>query len=163
MDRSISILGQSLLKQYVETNSQFYNGTLIGSATLVPGLTGNAVKLNGINSYVQIKATNILQNVNDFTVATWVYLNSLVNGTEIFDFGFGTAQYVMFTSCGNGCVAQFSFVFPMARRTLYLPHLTTYRAMGPYCSNFCRKCGYYLCKRDRFCIGYFPDYTGTDL
>jgi hypothetical protein len=89
-----------------------YNGTLIGNATLVPGRTGNAVKLNGINSYVQINATNILQNVNDFTVATWVYLNSLVFWQRIFDFGFGTAQWVMFTPCGSGCAAQFSIKQP---------------------------------------------------
>ena len=100
-----------------------YNGTLIGNATFVPGLSGNAVKLNGINSYVQINATNILQNVNDFTVATWVYLNSLVTWHRIFDFGFGTAQYVMFTPCGvNGCDAQF---------LIKQPNGTTYTVSAP--------------------------------
>lgn len=73
-----------------------FPGTLNGGATLGAGKTGNAVSLNGKDSYVSLPV-NVVADLSDFTVTAWVYLTSERNYTRIFDFGEGTSRYMYLT------------------------------------------------------------------
>lgn len=62
------------------------NGTLVGGATFAPGKVGQAFSLNGSGEYVDAGNAAALQVSNgDFTVAAWVYINSLGNDMSIVD------------------------------------------------------------------------------
>ena len=76
------------------------NGFAVGAPGYVAGHTGQAVQLDGANSYVQLPAT--VGQGNAFTFAAWVYWNGGSSWQRIFDFGNGPAQY-MFLTPGSGC------------------------------------------------------------
>src|SRR5262249_28658493 len=69
-----------------DATSNGWNGTLVNGAGWVSGKSGNAVNLNGSSQYISLP-TNITATLSDFTIATWVYLNSLSTWMRIFDFG----------------------------------------------------------------------------
>src|SRR5207302_481391 len=71
-------------------------GTLNGGASFVAGKSGNAVSLDGSSGYVSLPAGAIAK-VADFTIATWVYLNSSQTWARIFDFGDGRGEWMMLT------------------------------------------------------------------
>ena len=85
------------------------NGTLVGNSSFVKGISNNAVSLDGISGYVLLPA-GIQANLVDFTVATWVYARSAATWARIFDFGFGTSSWMMFTVNGNSHLPTFSIV-----------------------------------------------------
>jgi fibronectin type 3 domain-containing protein len=62
-----------------------WTGTLNG-ATWTTGHSNNAVNLSGSSQYVTLP-NNLTTNFSDFTIATWVYLNSVSTWTRVFDFG----------------------------------------------------------------------------
>uniref|UniRef100_A0A914C3Q3 Alginate lyase domain-containing protein n=1 Tax=Acrobeloides nanus TaxID=290746 RepID=A0A914C3Q3_9BILA len=68
------------------------NGTLVHGAKFV---SGKGVSLNGSSQYVNLPA-GIIDNLCDFTIATWVYLNALTPDAHVFDFGYGTVRYLFF-------------------------------------------------------------------
>ena len=72
------------------------NATLSNGATWAAGRTGNAVQLNGRYGYVSIPA-GILENVDDFTIATWVKLDIANTWSRIFDFGTGMGVNMFLT------------------------------------------------------------------
>jgi hypothetical protein len=65
-------------------------GTLNGGATWVAGQAANAVNLSGSSQYVSMPA-GVVSSLNDFTIATWVRLDTTGNWRRIFDFGTGTS------------------------------------------------------------------------
>jgi hypothetical protein len=83
-----------------------HTGTLIGGATWVAGKKNNAVALDGSSGYVSLPA-DLMNDVGDFTIATWVYWNTAGNWQRVFDFGDGTGQY-MYLTPRNGSVARFA-------------------------------------------------------
>ena len=85
------------------------NGTLGGNSSFVKGISNNAVSLDGTSGYVLLPA-GILANLVDFTVATWVYARSTATWARIFDFGFGTSSWMMFTVNGNSRLPGFEIV-----------------------------------------------------
>ena len=78
----------------------------MNSATNVSGKFGNAVNLNGSSQYVLLP-TNIVAGLNDCTIATWVYLNTLSSYSRIFDFGADTDRY-MFLTPSTGSAIRFA-------------------------------------------------------
>ena len=64
----------------------------------VAGQFGNALQLNGTSSaqYVALPPAIITQ-LTDFTIATWVRLNSTDTWTRVFDFGQNTGVYMFLT------------------------------------------------------------------
>lgn len=91
-------------------------GTLVNGPTWIAGRIANALNLNGTNQHVLLP-NNITSNLNDFTIATWVYWNGGGNWQRIFDFGSGTTfnmfltprfstngnpRFAITTSGGNG-------------------------------------------------------------
>jgi hypothetical protein len=70
--------------------------TLNGGATWAAGKSGNAAKLDGRDGYVGIPA-GILENVDDFTIAAWVKLDTTYTWSRIFDFGTGMGVNMFLT------------------------------------------------------------------
>lgn len=74
-----------------------HTATLIGGTGWAAGHRGGAVSLDGTSGYVRLP-NGLLSTATDFTVATWVKLNSASAWARIFDFGTGTTAY-MFLTC----------------------------------------------------------------
>ena len=60
------------------------------------GHSGNAVSLNGSGAYVALP-DDLLVDVSDFTLASWVFWNGAQTWARLFDFGTGFHRYMMFT------------------------------------------------------------------
>ncbi|NLY43956.1 MAG: DUF1080 domain-containing protein [Clostridiaceae bacterium] len=72
------------------------DGILRGGASWSTGKILGSVKLNGVDGYVEMP-NGILSNVEDFTIATWVKVNSQKNFQRIFDFGVDTNKNMFLT------------------------------------------------------------------
>ncbi|HVT09060.1 MAG TPA: LamG domain-containing protein [Polyangia bacterium] len=81
-----------------------HNGTAQGTIAFAAGQIGNALNLNNGSSgmnYVSLPA-NLLQNVNDLTIAVWVFVRTDLSWARIFDFGSSTTKYMFLTSHAAG-------------------------------------------------------------
>jgi hypothetical protein len=78
-----------------------YDGTLATTTSWTSGKAGTGVGFNGSStSYVNLKE-GVVEGLNDFTIATWINLNSLSNWSRIFDFGDSTGSW-MALEAANG-------------------------------------------------------------
>ena len=112
-EKSVTILNQLVAYyKFNETNfataadsSGFGRSQAIfmNGATNVSGKFGNAVNLNGSSQYVALP-NGLLTGLNDFTIATWVNLNSVTAWTRIFDFGADTDRYMFLTPSAGSTV-----------------------------------------------------------
>jgi len=85
-----------------------WDGTLINGPTWARGYIGNAVSLNGEGQYVSLPA-GVIRDLQDFTMATWVNLNTVRPWARIVDFGMGTERYMFLSSqAGNGGPVRFA-------------------------------------------------------
>ncbi|MBN1313175.1 MAG: glycoside hydrolase family 127 protein, partial [Anaerolineae bacterium] len=66
------------------------NATLVNGPTWVSGAINNAVNLDGSNDYISIPG-GIVSGLGDFSIATWVRLDSISSWSRVFDFGTGTS------------------------------------------------------------------------
>lgn len=74
------------------------DGTLVGgTASWVPGLVGQALRLHGDGASVQLPS-GIAQGCADFTLAAWVNLHSNKPWNRVFDFGKPDASSFMYLS-----------------------------------------------------------------
>ncbi len=64
-------------------------GTLVNGPTWVTGQSGNAVNLDGSNDHVSMPA-GVVNGLTDFSITTWVKLDTTGNWRRIYDFGTGT-------------------------------------------------------------------------
>ncbi|HSB02532.1 MAG TPA: arabinofuranosidase catalytic domain-containing protein [Anaerolineales bacterium] len=83
-----------------DTSGNGLNATLVNGPTFTTGRINQAVSLNGSNQSVSLP-TGIVSNLGDFSIATWVFLNSSSGWNRIFDFGTGTTVN-MFLTPQNG-------------------------------------------------------------
>ncbi|MGG4144057.1 LamG-like jellyroll fold domain-containing protein [Paenibacillus algorifonticola] len=81
--------------------------TLSGGITWAAGHASNAVNFNGTTGYGSLPA-GIVSSLNDFTIATWVKLNSVSDWTRIFDFGTGTTANMFLTPSPGGAGLRFA-------------------------------------------------------
>lgn len=79
------------------------SATLMNGATFASGKHGNAVSLNGSSQYVALPGGSIT-GLGDFTIAAWVYLNSVTAWTRIFDFSADTDRYMFLTPSAGSTV-----------------------------------------------------------
>ncbi|MCK5184433.1 MAG: hypothetical protein KAQ95_09015, partial [Candidatus Heimdallarchaeota archaeon] len=49
---------------------------IIHGATWITGISGNALELDGLNDYLFVNSTNILNSVNAVTIACWIKVDS---------------------------------------------------------------------------------------
>jgi hypothetical protein len=73
-----------------------HHGTIIGGATFVTGLIGNALNLNNASANAQYVAlpSGMLQTLHDVTIALWVRSGTNGVGATIWDFGSNTTTYM---------------------------------------------------------------------
>jgi hypothetical protein len=90
-----------------DSSGNAHVGTLVNGATWVAGRKNTAVSLNGSSGYVSLPA-DVMIDVDDFTIAAWVYWNAASNWARIFDFGSGTGRYMMLTPRSGGGTARFA-------------------------------------------------------
>lgn len=83
------------------------NATLVNGPTWTAGKSGNAVNLDGLNDYLSMPS-GIVSGLNDFTIATWVKLDSISTWSRIFDFGTGTSRNMFLTPRGGSNVIRFT-------------------------------------------------------
>ncbi|MBN1312751.1 MAG: family 43 glycosylhydrolase [Anaerolineae bacterium] len=76
------------------------NATLVNGPTWVGGAINNAVNLDGSNDYISMPS-GVVSSLGDFTIATWVRLDSISSWSRVFDFGTGTSAN-MFLTPQNG-------------------------------------------------------------
>lgn len=69
---------------------------LVNGADWSPGRLSGAVYLNGNQQYIDLPE-GIVKDLNDFTIATWVYINGSQSWARIFDFGTNTSSYMFMT------------------------------------------------------------------
>lgn len=90
-----------------DSSGQGHDGTLNGSGAWGSGKSGSAVALNGSTDYVSLPS-NLVTDLTDFTVATWVYWNAARTWERVFDFGSGTGRYMFLTPRSGGGVVRFA-------------------------------------------------------
>jgi hypothetical protein len=83
------------------------NATLVNGPTWVSGIIGNAVNLDGSNDYVSMPS-GVVSSLTNFSIATWVRLDSISNWSRVFDFGTGTTVN-MFLTPQNGSTGAVRF------------------------------------------------------
>ena len=65
-----------------------FDGTLVNTPTFTTGQIGQAVNLDGVNEHVDLP-NGIVSTLTDFTIATWVRLDTINAWERVFDFGTG--------------------------------------------------------------------------
>ncbi len=86
----------------------FYTADLYNSTWTQDGQTGNGVNLDkSLSSYIDIK-DGVVETLNDFTISTWIKLDTISNWTRVFDFGKSTSTY-MFLTPQNGNSGTYRF------------------------------------------------------
>jgi autotransporter-associated beta strand protein len=77
------------------------NGCAVGIPDYAAGRNGQALALDGTNSFVQLPPN--VANSADFSFAAWVYWNGGLSWQRVFDFGNDTSHYLFLTpSSGSG-------------------------------------------------------------
>jgi len=82
------------------------NASLVNGPTWVGGRLNNAVDLNGGSQHVSLPA-GIVNGLNDFSIATWVRLDSTGSWRRLFDFGSNITTN-MFLTPNNGSTIRFA-------------------------------------------------------
>lgn len=84
------------------------DGTLAATASWTTGKINGAVHFNGTsNSYASLPA-GLMTNLNDFTIATWVKVDTNAIWARIFDFGTGTGNYMFLAPASGGNTVRYA-------------------------------------------------------
>ena len=84
-----------------------WDGTLIGGARWTSGKINNAVDLDGSNDYISLPE-GVVDGLTDFTISTWVYLDTTSTWSRVFDFGIGTTENMFLTPRSGSGTARFA-------------------------------------------------------
>ncbi len=79
-----------------DSSGNNWNGTLVNGPTWTSGKRANAVNLDGTNDHVTLP-TGVVNGLTDFTIATWVKLDTVSTWSRLFDFGTGTENHMFLT------------------------------------------------------------------
>lgn len=84
------------------------DGAVFGTAAYTAGKVGQAISLNGTDSYMMLPATQPLSAYNEITLATWVHWDGSSQWQRIFDFGNNSNQYMFLSprTGSNSCVSR---------------------------------------------------------
>ncbi len=87
-------LNQTSGTSATDNSSSARHGSLVGNASWTTGRTaGNALAFNGSTSHLAL-SKGVVEDLGDFTIALWVYWNTAVTNTRIFDFGSSDISYM---------------------------------------------------------------------
>lgn len=81
------------------------NATLSGATEFGPGISGNALILSGGNASLP---AGIVSTLTNFTIATWVKVDTLSTWSRIFDFGTGTSVNMYLTPLSGSNTIRFA-------------------------------------------------------
>jgi fibronectin type 3 domain-containing protein len=109
-----------------DASGKGHTGTLVNGATWASGKSGNAASLDGTNDHVTLPA-GIVSGLSDFTIASWVYLNSSSTWSRIFDFGGKPGSYMFLTPRASNGKTRFaiSTVYNYNQQVVEGPALAT--------------------------------------
>ena len=80
-----------------DSSGNDYHGTIHGNISYDAGYAGQALVMNGIDTYVDLPIGTELSTMTDTTVATHVYFGGGTGAWQrVFDFGAGTSRYMFF-------------------------------------------------------------------
>ena len=82
-------------------------GALLGGTSWIDGHEGGAVAFDGVNGYVNF-TEGIVSELEEVTLAAWVYLDARPTWSRIFDFGSGTGRYLFLSPNGGGGTVRFA-------------------------------------------------------
>ena len=72
-----------------DSTGNSWDGTLANGPQWDTGIFGSAVELDGSDDYISLPS-GAVGDLTDFTISTWVYLDTISNWSRVFDFGSGT-------------------------------------------------------------------------
>lgn len=79
-----------------DATGRFAASELAGGAAWTAGRNSGAVALGGTGAYINLP-TGLVKDAADFTIACWVYVDSLSTWSRVFDFGSGARRWMMLT------------------------------------------------------------------
>ena len=80
-----------------DSSGNGYHGTINGNVSYETGYAGQALVMNGIDTYVDLPIGTELSTMTDTTVATHLYFGGGTGAWQrVFDFGAGTSRYMFF-------------------------------------------------------------------
>jgi len=91
-------------------------GTLASGGSWTTGVYNNGLHLNGTSTGYATLGSGLVSSLNDFTIATWVKLDTAMNWARVFDFGTGTSNY-MFLSPKNGATGYLRYAITTSGST----------------------------------------------
>jgi autotransporter-associated beta strand protein len=89
----------------LDTSGYANNGFAVGDPNYVAGETGQAVALDGTNSYIRLPPT--FANSTDLSFAAWIYWNGGGSGQHIFDFGNDPTHYLYLSPSSSSGTLRF--------------------------------------------------------
>ncbi len=78
-----------------------------GASFSALGKINNAVALNGSSGYVSLPQ-GVVSSLNDFSIATWVFVNVNATWARLFDFGAGTGANMFLAPASGGNTVRYS-------------------------------------------------------
>ncbi|MDQ0572499.1 hypothetical protein QFZ42_004333 [Variovorax paradoxus] len=90
-----------------DATGRFAASGLMGAASWTAGRDAGAVALSGAADYVNLPA-GLVKDAADFTIACWVYLDSISTWSRVFDFGSGARRYMMLTPRSNAGTVRYA-------------------------------------------------------
>ncbi|XYI02368.1 LamG-like jellyroll fold domain-containing protein [Sorangium sp. So ce1128] len=84
-----------------------WDGTLVNAPSWAAGKHGNAIVLDGVDDHVSLPE-RVVADLSEFTIATWVYLESASTWARIFDFGLGPMRQMMLTPQTDSGTSRFA-------------------------------------------------------
>ena len=79
------------------------HGTLVNGATYTTGQSGQGLSLDGSNDYATLPEGSVA-GLTDFSISTWVRLDTTAASRRIFDFGTGTSDYMYLTPTAGSTI-----------------------------------------------------------
>jgi fibronectin type 3 domain-containing protein len=81
-----------------DVSGRAFHATLVNGPTFAPGTFGNALVIASNTTQHARLPNGVTSGLTNFTVSTWVRVNSFANWQRIFDFGTGTGNYMFLTT-----------------------------------------------------------------
>lgn len=79
---------------------------LMAGAILSPGHSGQALTLDGNTAYAEV-APELIQELSDFTIASWVLVDQEQTSARLFDFGASDQRYLAFAPHSSQSTSRF--------------------------------------------------------
>jgi len=90
-----------------DASGRGHAATLVNGASWTAGKTGNALTLANTSGQHATLPADVVSKLSDFTIASWVYLNTTQTWARLFDFGGKPGAYMFLTPRSGGGKTRF--------------------------------------------------------